>query len=133
MNHFEAECLIKKIQATRSTQPKESRIITLEEEKSEDELYLQAVYVDKSDKSKNELKEIITIKNFSVNFKIDTGAQFNLIPLTLLKQPKVKGKDLKPTKTTLIAYNGTKIKPCGVVELGCVYQGKHHMIFSCRF
>jgi hypothetical protein len=48
------------------------------------------------------------VQGRSIKFKVDTGAQVNILPSTIYgKLPRVK---LMPTKTTLTSYSGDKLK-----------------------
>ncbi|KAK7879228.1 hypothetical protein WMY93_033987 [Mugilogobius chulae] len=62
----------------------------------------------------------------SVKFKLDTGAETNVLPQTVYKSLKRKARrekridlQLKPTKTVLVAYGGVKLKPEGTILLEC--------------
>ncbi|XP_063046009.1 uncharacterized protein K02A2.6-like [Engraulis encrasicolus] len=58
------------------------------------------------------------IKDTEVKFKLDTGADANVLPLSILQ--KIPGPhQLQPTHITLVAYGGTRLKPEGTVKLTC--------------
>lgn len=61
----------------------------------------------------------IKICGFSVNFKLDTGSDANIIPLSTLRKI-IKKPILKPSKTTLQTYSGHRINPIGQIILRCV-------------
>ena len=61
-----------------------------------------------------------------VKFKLDTGADANVLPLMTFESMKRKARrekrthlQLKPTKTMLVAYGGTRLKPEGTLTLKC--------------
>uniref|UniRef100_A0A3B3DIW6 ribonuclease H n=1 Tax=Oryzias melastigma TaxID=30732 RepID=A0A3B3DIW6_ORYME len=63
-------------------------------------------------------KETVTIKGVPVTFKLDTGADANVLPKSVYT--KLPGApQLQPTKTVLVAFGGTRIHPDGVVSLEC--------------
>ncbi|XP_057679220.1 uncharacterized protein K02A2.6 isoform X2 [Corythoichthys intestinalis] len=58
------------------------------------------------------------IKNKVVRFKLDTGADANVLPLSILQ--KIPGPhQLQPTRVALVAYGGSRLKPEGTVSLTC--------------
>lgn len=61
----------------------------------------------------------IMIENHSVKFKLDTGSDANIIPISKLKEI-LKNPNLKPTSVTLQTYSGHKIYPLGEISLSCV-------------
>ena len=55
-----------------------------------------------------------------MNFKLDTGAQTNVLTLTMYEQIKPV-VPLKSTQTVLSAFvNGVKVKPLDTVQLQCI-------------
>ena len=68
----------------------------------------------------------IKVDNMPVEFKLDTGAEANVLPLKVFNSMARKtrreksGKfSLKPTKTVLIAYGGARLEPEGTLTLTC--------------
>ena len=62
----------------------------------------------------------MTIGSQQISFKLDTGAQANVLPMTIYEtiKPNVA---LQPTKTILSAFvNDVKVKPAGTVKLQCI-------------
>ncbi|GBO42922.1 hypothetical protein AVEN_170139-1, partial [Araneus ventricosus] len=57
-------------------------------------------------------------KYFEVDFKLDTGAEVNILPLYVLNIVKVKPK-LSETNLSLTAYGNFKLKPEGTVIINC--------------
>ena len=58
------------------------------------------------------------VMNVPVKFKIDTGADGNVLPLSIVES--LPGHiQLQPTRTVLVAYGGTRLKPEGTVSLVC--------------
>uniref|UniRef100_A0A8C1X2E4 Gypsy retrotransposon integrase-like protein 1 n=1 Tax=Cyprinus carpio TaxID=7962 RepID=A0A8C1X2E4_CYPCA len=58
----------------------------------------------------------LTIAGTVVNFKLDTGAEANVIPKKIIDQLQVS-VNIQKTNTVLVSYGGTRIKPEGVVKL----------------
>jgi len=73
-------------------------------------------------------RENIKIRNKLVNFKLDTGAEANTLSFKTFRHINGKLSDLQKTSVKLIAFDGTKIKPLGVVKLPCIAQGNEHSI-----
>ncbi|GBN53217.1 hypothetical protein AVEN_22342-1 [Araneus ventricosus] len=57
-------------------------------------------------------------KYFEVDFKLDTGAEVNILPLYVLNIVKVKPK-LSETNLSLTAYGNFKLKPEGTIIINC--------------
>ncbi|GFT10873.1 transposon Ty3-I Gag-Pol polyprotein [Nephila pilipes] len=57
-------------------------------------------------------------KCFDVNFKLDTGAEVNILPLYILNMFKVKPK-LSETNLSLTTYGNFKLKPDGSLKISC--------------
>lgn len=66
--------------------------------------------------------EKIEVKGSEIPFKIDTGAEMNVLPLRELKRqhPEI---ELQRTSVTLRAFGGQKIRPVGMCFLDSVYNG----------
>lgn len=68
----------------------------------------------------------VTVGNTLVQFKLDTGAEANVLPLQVFRSMESKARCeeraelcLKPTKTVLTAYGGARLKPEGMLTLMC--------------
>ena len=57
-----------------------------------------------------------------INFKIDTGAKCNVIPLQLFNSLKVESPMMCPSGIKLLSYSGDKIDTCEEVLLECTYR-----------
>ena len=55
----------------------------------------------------------------SCKFKLDTGAEANVVPLQMLKSFVPRPFELRSTKQTLQAYGGSQIRCVGTTTLGC--------------
>ncbi|XP_044764622.1 uncharacterized protein K02A2.6-like isoform X2 [Coccinella septempunctata] len=76
---------------------------------------------------KFELLEDIIINGKLVYFKIDTGAECNVLPVEALETVDPVAK-IMPQNVILTAYNGTKLQVKGSTELDCVIRGKIHRL-----
>lgn len=66
----------------------------------------------------------IKIDNYLIDFKLDTGADVNVIPLSIFNLiRRYKNYKLKPMSIQLEAYGGFQIKPIGCIEFLC--ESKH--------
>ena len=70
--------------------------------------------------------EFIKVDKIKINFKIDTGAEANLIPFSIFKK---LNKKFTTTKTVLEAYGGSKIIPLGVCSLMCEHSLYTNFLF----
>lgn len=68
-----------------------------------------------------EWKEEICIKGQNIMFKIDTGAEINTMPISILSGI-MEPTQLSKTEITLKAYGGFKITPMGIVNLDCTMK-----------
>lgn len=78
-----------------------------------------------SDSNKSWFKDVIvSFKEIQlyVNFKLDTGAEANILPLHTAKLLKIKKLD--KTRTVLISFGDQRIKPEGEVILDCTIKNK---------
>lgn len=58
------------------------------------------------------------IRDTPVRFKLDTGADVNVLPLTIFQ--KIPGPaQLEPSHIALVAYGGARLKPKGTVTFTC--------------
>lgn len=62
--------------------------------------------------------EVVRVNGMEVRFKVDTGAEVNIIPLRVIEKMGCS-KEVKKTNVVLEAFGGFKIKPVGKVELWC--------------
>ena len=60
-------------------------------------------------------------------FKLDTGAQANVLPLHLYQKLKQKSL-LKPTQTILTAFGNTKIQPAGTAQHECCIHSRRQRL-----
>lgn len=64
-------------------------------------------------------------KNKPINFKIDTGSQVNILPLSEFQNLGIKSA-LKKSNLRLTTYNGTPLKSMGTILLTCTHKVNGH-------
>jgi hypothetical protein len=69
----------------------------------------------------------LDINGSSVDCKLDSGAEANVMSLQTY-QTLHTSSSMKPTASTLLAYNNTKIKPLGVASLTVTWKGVGHQL-----
>lgn len=135
--HFAKCCFSKKKEGNTEKKPKKENktkkaaaVVKSNEENSSDaevDLYLHAVGTDDDD---GDWFEEATIDNMKIKFKLDCGAQCNVLPLKLAK--KLTGKKLQKSKTKyIVSYNGEKTKVEGDLTVaGIVTKRKTDLTFK---
>lgn len=108
-NHFASVCRSEK----RDTQVKQKRHVNV------DSLFIGAVELkDRTNSMEKAWHADIDIGEVTVKFKLDSGAEANILPLDIYRSLK-RAAPMHPTSTMLVAYGGTKLKPEGVTNLQC--------------
>jgi hypothetical protein len=69
----------------------------------------------------------LDINGPSVDCKLDSGAKANVMSLQTY-QTLHTSSSMKPTASTLLAYNNTEIKPPGVASLTVTWKGVGHQL-----
>lgn len=90
--------------------------------KSVNEINMENVfYIDSIETNNSDMwKTIIEVHNGTkINFKLDTGAQVNIIPAKFLKELKIHENNLIQENTKLSTYTGNNIKILGKCILKC--------------
>ena len=64
----------------------------------------------------------LKLTNKSVSFKLDTGAEVNVMPMKVFKT--FQQVELKPTEVRLISYTGQQLDVAGQAEFECSHKGK---------
>lgn len=66
-------------------------------------------------------------------FQLDTGAQLNVVPLSIYKKATKDTKLAKvhPSHMTFTAYGGTTLPVIGTVHLH-VWRGNYHCLLDCK-
>ena len=64
----------------------------------------------------------LKLANKCVNFKLDTGAEVNVMPMKVFKT--FQQVELKPTEVRLTSYTGQQLDVAGQAEFECSHKGK---------
>lgn len=105
-NHFAAACRVQGI-----AEIQKSEDIDLESSN----LFLEMVCTAKIN-SINTWTETVVVENTNVCFKLDSGAQVNILPNHFFKKVNKQFK-VEPTNIILETFGGSKIKARGIVQL----------------
>ena len=65
------------------------------------------------------------LENINVQFKVDTGAQANVLPLSLYKKHFESDRSLSRSNVKLTGYGGGNIPVSGEVNLNCKFQNNN--------
>lgn len=83
-------------------------------------------YIDTIDKSKYNIKnswfEKISVNGKILDLKLDTGAEYNVMPFEIVK--KLKNVELRKTDLILVAYGGNRLNLVGEVVLECCFKNE---------
>ncbi|XP_028178743.1 uncharacterized protein LOC114366161 [Ostrinia furnacalis] len=101
MNHYARMCQVYEVQ-----------------EESSD----QVIYTINNNSSNNDWSVVLLIKNTPINFKLDTGADVNILPKTYLKDLNILDRELARTTLKLQGYAGSKIEVLGKCFLKVIYK-----------
>ena len=96
-----------------------------ESESSDNEADFLTFSVEPSDEypSQDDWHVSLKIGDTSVNFKLDSGADCNVISKSLLARLPVGLKQTRQCKAELKVYDGRRITPSGRISLTCEYKG----------
>ena len=114
---------LKKLHVVETDQETESD----QESQNSDESYTLGMYPLKINGIEKQTAWLSTVKTQSgkVTFKLDTGAEANVIPIEVFNQ-LTNTPQVQPTKTKLTAYGGNTIKPLGTCTLQCTSKHNCH-------
>ena len=108
-NHFKKMCNNK-------------RVYTVEEEEiSDDDLYIGSI--ENQEKDSNSWMVNLNLNGKIQKFKLDTGAQANVIPYKIYKLVKGNSK-LIPSKSRLVTYSGEKMHVLGKCNISVLHKDK---------
>ena len=92
-----------------------------------DELFIGTVRVDSIQQSED-WKESVAINQKSVMFKLDTGAQANIISEKLFRSVSLPNSTLDKTGVKLVTYDGHRINPVGTTVLKCTFKKRNYVL-----
>ena len=123
-NHFSRVCRTKHSTNTRRPTPKRT-IHNLEEESSDEDdanLYIHAV---ETTETKSE-DATLTLNDKSVTFRLDTGAECNVI--SKKTYDRISKRPPQRTRTKLIAFGGHRLNTCGKATILSEYKDKYRVL-----
>ena len=117
LNHFQRVCRSKSVHEVKSDQ--------FQSEESELDLDFYVDTVNKSFSHYDQAFATVNIgpKKTPIKFKIDTGSQVNIIPLSTFRELNIK-HPLLPPETQLSSYTGNPLNVRGTINLNCRYKAK---------
>ena len=81
----------------------------------------------KTEIKKDECFVTLDIQDMPVRFKVDTGSQANIIPVSIYRKLKEPKAPLQTSKTSLTSYTGDKLHIIGKYTMKCM--NKHLNVF----
>lgn len=124
--HFAEMCRSEGDKNSKSSKRPQKTVHTFEEQ-SDDEFYINSIEHCKTnlDNEQNWYEEI-TIREQTVKVKLDTGAQCNVIPKSIVQKI---GADLKESRTKrIVAYGGTPFNVVGEIVAKTIIRGEEFNI-----
>ena len=88
-------------------------------------LYVYTVDNDKP-KRDEEWRATLSLNDQHVSFKLDTGAECNIISKEVYNS--ISNRPPQKTRTKLVAFGGHKLNPCGKASLLSEYKGKYRVL-----
>jgi hypothetical protein len=72
--------------------------------------------------------QLLIINNHNVKFKIDTGANINVLPMYILEKIQINTSLISKSRLEISAYGGFQFVAKGIIVLDCKYKNKFHKI-----
>jgi hypothetical protein len=117
LNHFAKYCLAKQ-----NNSAKKIHTVGVPRDMNSDEeteLFIGNLHVNSVDNDKSDWTETLTINDHNIVFKLDTGAQANIIPKFIFDKLDLPDQQLTKTEVRLVSYGGTEISSEGAKSLVC--------------
>ena len=115
-NHFSSVC---------KSAPKPIQTLEVQQEPVEKSYFVGSVFVGSiHPRSGDKWKAKLRVENIETTFKLDTGAQANVLPLSLYNRIVSDRIKMEPTNTTLMAFGDNCIVPVGKTNLVCTHANK---------
>ena len=124
-NHFSRMCRTKA--NSKRTAPQQA-IHHIDEGSSDEDtanLYVCTISNSKA-KQDEEWRATLILNDRRVVFKLDTGAECNVISKEVYDS--VSKQPLQKTRTKLVAFGGHKLNPCGKAHVLCEYKGRYRVL-----
>lgn len=131
INHFAKMCRV-------NSQPKNKKMHVVEQQDGDDdsdaeEMFIGTIEMRSIDAIENtkcdqdRWSEELLISKKRVKFRIDTGADCNVMSAKTFHSLNITGK-LHASGCKLVAYSGHKMEPLGKTSVTCLYKGQKHKI-----
>lgn len=125
-NHYEKMCLSKR---KRGEHHRSSGVHTVETEEHYDDLYIDTISGGR-DQPDTAYANITVGENDSIRFKVDTGAQANIIPKSLYDKMNMP-PPIQKCSHRLRSYTGQPLKNVGCVKLHVTYKNSSYHGYFC--
>lgn len=123
-NHFASVCR----SANKAVETLETHTDVTEERDESDGLFIGAI---DSSTHTNEWRESINVnKRHTIEAKLDSGAQCNSISLEIFDKIKTKNTVLKPTKTKVSVYGGSRVRVVGTADVLCKFNNRNKSVLK---
>ena len=121
-HHWEKCCFKKKADQQRNSKHKNKKVHAIEED-DEDDFFIGSIEQDAQSNTAFANIELTDgrIKR-NIRFKIDTGAQANILPLSIFNKKIGSTDKLEPNKNKLVSYTGQHLNTKGQIRLQSRYK-----------
>lgn len=125
MNHYSSMCRQRSVNRTRQTHNISKVQANEDQHDQQDNFSLNLIGIaEVKSSARNKWHEDLDVEGSSVEFKIDTGAETNIIPYSVYnKFPEEIKKLVRETPVKLEVYGGFIIVPYGIIRLNVSYNG----------
>lgn len=129
-NHYAAVCKNGRQPAThysKHMKPRNRQIHQIEESKedSDDNFFMYSLDSGKED---DWTVQLLVNDAKPINFKIDTGAQCNVMSLKACQDANIKMKQLTRSNSKLVSYSGNAAKACGKVQTSVRHKDQYFLM-----
>jgi hypothetical protein len=125
MNHFSSMCRSRNNNKRKTVHQLEEELEELEEDDDLNSSLTIDVIADGRDHPDTAYANISLDTGDVLRFKVDTGAQANVIPYQIYKK-LTDPPQLKPGKASLYGYAGQRINIKGIMNLKCSYKAQQY-------
>lgn len=91
-------------------------------------MHIETIRINTIGTSPTSWSTTLIINNLEFVFKLDTGADANILPIMYFNKLKLPHSVIKPQKITLKSYTGDKINILGACWLDCIINNNKHKI-----
>lgn len=139
LNHFAVGCKNKTVRGARELYEHDLNSFSVPVQNdgsfnrpnSNEHLIIDGIKTSTSGFNLREWLQVIRVEDIPIEFKVDTGAEVNILPLRLFRSVNNQFK-VQPTNVILETYGGFKIKPEGTVHLLCENTGNGNLKYDNR-